>query len=272
MNRKQGWLWMLAGVVLAILAGFLIYRLLTNAIESAAQAPAAETKPVVVAVVDIPMRSVLDETMVAVRQVPVELIPRDAALDLNEVVDKMALTDLAAGEIVLRSRLETPTNVSNIALTIPKGMVVMALPTTDLMSRVGMLKPGDHVDILFSLDYAQGGTDSMVTLDAMQNIEVQGIVAPSTLEAIQGAQEPVGGAPVANAQQRAILVAVKPHDALVIKYLLDAGAALDFVLRPPDDESAPFLDPVNLPYLSDLYRFEITSLEAPTPVAEQPQR
>ncbi len=253
---------MLAGVILAILAALLVYRLLSTAVETSAEAPEVTTMPVIVALQDIPLRTVIEEDMVAVRDMPVDFVPSDAAVDLNDVVGKMALTDIKEGEVVLLSRVETPTNITrDIALTIPEGQVVIALPAQDLLSRVGMIKPGDRVDIMFSLLFGDG-PDKTVTINALQNVTIQAVVVSPTLEA--GVEE---GAPMST-REAAILVAVDPQDALVLKYLLDAGAVLDFALRPPDDESAPFVEPVDLIYMEDIYDFQTPEDNAPAPTTE----
>ncbi len=260
MDRKRGWMWMLAGVVMAILAAMLVYRLISTATATVAAQPEVETRPVVVMVQDVSIGTLLTEDMVALRDMPVEYIPDDAVFDTEDVIGKMALTDLKAGEIVLASRLETPTNVTrNIALTIPEGMVVIALPADDLLSRVDMLKPGDRVDILFSLDLGEGTAASLRTFGVLQNAVVRAIVAPPVVEQL----EDLGPGP--GVPERAILLAVDPQDALVIKYLIDAGAILDFALRAPDDDSEPFLEPVDLQYLADVYGF---NMETPLPELE----
>ncbi|MBK7202786.1 hypothetical protein [Candidatus Amarolinea dominans] len=41
---------------------------------------------------------------------------------------------------------------TNLAFTIPAGKVVMALPRLDLMSKLGLLKAGDMVDLLVSVN------------------------------------------------------------------------------------------------------------------------
>ncbi len=253
---------MLAGVMLAMLAALLVYRLLSSAVQTSASEPQVATQPVIVALQDIPLRTVIDESMVAVREIPTEFVPPDAAVDLNDVVDKMAVADIKEGEIVLLSRLESPTNVTrNIALTIPEGQVVIALPAQDLLNRVGMVKPGDHVDILFSLSFGEGDPAKTTTVDVLQNVVIQAVVVPPTLEAGREGGPPTSG-------DKAILVAVDPQDALVLKYLLDSGAALDFVLRPPDDDSAPFLEPVDVQYIEDIYDITVPENVAPQP-AEQ---
>lgn len=263
MTRRKGWMWMLAGVLLAMLAALLVYRLLSTAVQTSAKEPQVTTQPVIVALQDIPLRTVIDESMVAVREIPTDFVPQDAAVDLNDVVGKMAIVDIKEGEIVLLSRVESPTNVTrNIALTIPEGQVVIALPAQDLLNRVGMIKPGDHVDILFSLGVGEGDPTKTIAINALQNVVIQAVVVPPTL----GANEQ-GGPPTS--EDKAILVAVDPQDALVLKYLLDSGAALDFALRPPDDDSAPFLEPVNIQYLEDTYDFTIPEVTAPQPAQEK---
>ncbi len=259
MSQRKGWMWMLAGVILAMLAAMLVYRLLSSAMEARASQPQVSTVPVLVALQDIPVRGVVEEGMVAVRDMPEEFVPPEAATDINEVVGKMAIAEIKEGEVVLLSRLESPTNVTrNIALTIPDGQVVIALPAQDLMNRVGMVKPGDHVDLLFSLSFQGGGPDKTVALNALQNVTVQAVVVPPTLDTANSE-----GAPPASAD-KAILVAVDPQDALVIKYLLDSGASLDFALRAPDDDSAPFVEPVDVTYMEDMYEFEAPAATEPT--------
>ena len=267
MNRKRGWLWMLAGVIMALVAAALVYRLLATAAVTTAAQPTLQTQPVVVLLEDVPRGTVLTEDMVALRDMPADFIPDGAVTVLEDAIGKMALTDLKAGEILLADRVETPTNITrDIALTIPEGMVVIALPANDLLNRVGMLKPGDRVDILFSLDLGEGTAASLRTLDALQNVEIQAIVVPPVLEEVaQGGLAAQGAAP-----DKAVLVAVDPQDALVLKYLVDAGAVLDFALRAPDDDSAPILDPVDLQYLADQYGFDLESLLAPPEVQPAP--
>ncbi len=261
MERKKGWMWMLAGVILAFLAGLLVYRLLTSAVQSAATPKKTETKPVVVAVQDIPMRTVITEDMVQVRDMPVDLIPEGAITDVQDAVGKMPIADLITGEILIASRLIEPTNVTrNIALAIPKRHVIIALPADDLLNKVAMLKPGDRVDIMVSLPYGDGPAGT-VSVDVLQNVVIQAVVVPpvpglDNKEDGKEVEEPsfdyTGG------ELKAILVAVSPQDALVLKYLRDVGAILDFALRAPDDESTPFLEPVDFEYIQDVFGVELT--------------
>ncbi len=262
MERKKGWMWMLAGVILAFLAGLLVYRLLTSAVRSATTPKKTETKPVVVAVQDIPMRTVIGEDMVQVRDMPVDLIPEGAITDINDAVGKMPLTDLITGEVLIENRLIEPTNVTrHIALAIPKQKVIIALPADDLLNKVAMIKPGDRVDIMVSLPYGDG-PQGTVSVDVLQNVIIQAVVVPpmpNTGDEKEGKNtQTFSPEDYTSGGLKAILVAVSPQDALVLKYLRDVGALVDFALRAPDDESTPFLEPVDFEYIQDVFGVELT--------------
>ena len=64
--------------------------------------------------------------------------------------------ELYPGEPLLIQRLVdpnvTPASGRN-ALLLDGDKVLMAFPADDLMSKVGVLRPGDHVDLLATLDF-----------------------------------------------------------------------------------------------------------------------
>jgi pilus assembly protein CpaB len=113
-----------------------------------------------------------------------------------------------------------------------------------------VLKPGDHVDLLFSFDFpagsvgglvpgagpvaqgAGGEEEEQVTFTLLQNV---------VIAAITGGEE--------EESARALLLTLSPQDALVLKYMKDAGGIVDIVLRAPGVEVEFPIDPVNLDYL-----------------------
>jgi hypothetical protein len=52
---------------------------------------------------------------------------------------------------------------------------------------------------------------------------------------------------------RAFLLTVTPQDALVLKYMKDAGAVVDLVLRAPNAEGTFSVEPVDLDYVINGY-------------------
>jgi len=138
-----------------------------------------------------------------------------------------------------------------------EGKVLLAFPATDLMSSVRVLKPGDRVDVLFSLASGEGDDteDSLVTFNSLQGTEISAIVMPPETEARGGSnarvKEPV--------RPQAILLALDPQDALVLKHLKDAGGIFDLVLRAPTNEQLFETEPVDIDYLRDRYELPYPS-------------
>jgi Flp pilus assembly protein CpaB len=132
----------------------------------------------------------------------------------------------------------------------------MAFPANDLMSSNNLLKPGDHVDLLFSIEVQETDASSgeLVTFNALQNLEIAAIVQPQDLETQAKAE--AGG----KARPLAIVFALDPQDALVLKHLHDMGGTVDIVLRAPEAKERFSTQPVNQKYLIDRYQLRIPVL------------
>ena len=254
MTRTRGCIWMVAGLILALLAGVVGFVVLSRG----PQTPGPQAAPgggttvrVATAVNAIPVRSLITQDMVTAKNIPVESVPAGYVADPAEAVGKLTLTDLAPGEILLASRLLEPDVTAadgRLALIMSKDQVLMAFPANDLMNGLGILKPGDHVDLLFSMkfkDRTGGGeatTEELVTFKALEN---------QVIAAVVGGQADQNG----NASQaKALLLTVDPKDAITLKYLKDAGAVMDVVLRAPGAEQPFEVEPMDADRLMNEYR------------------
>jgi len=267
MGRLRGFLWFAAGLTVAILAGFVAFVTLSRA--AAQQAGQVEVSlpkvSVVVAARAIKVRSQLGSEDLAAKEVPVDLAPEGAVRGVEDAVGLITLVDLYPGEVILVQRLLDP-NVAaasgRLALVVAENEVLMAFPAKDLMSQVGILKPGDHVDLLFSLelplnrgiatllepreeDSGRGARteQELFTFNLLQNITIAAIVAGQT-----------STVPGDTAGQRAFLLTVSPQDALVLKHVKDAGGVLDVVLRAPGAEQPFSIEPVDVDYVINRYQ------------------
>jgi len=254
MARTRGCLWLTAGVVVAILAGVVAFLVLSRAAgpqTTGMPGAAGRTVPVVVAVQAVPVGTQLTAEMLQVRQVPVESTAEGAVGAVADAAGKVTMVDLYPGEVILAQRLADPNVVSGDgrkALVLSEGQVLMAFPASDLMSRTGMLKPGDHVDLLFSLKFpdttagAEAAGEQLETFDLLQNV---------TIAALVGGQTTTGGA--SQGPPEALLLTIAPQDALILKYVKDAGGAMDIVLRAPGDTGPYETDPVDVDFMINKY-------------------
>jgi len=289
LNRRlrTGIIIAVVGIAMIAIGLFVLGRLVRD---SLAPLPAptpipVTTEKVLITTHDIAIGTLLSEDDVVQVDMPIELRPRDALKDVAEAVGKAVKTNLVANELVLGHHLANPTNVSHdLAFVIGDNQVLVAFPSGDLMSGLGVLQPGDNVDILVSINQtvkvipASGQTTTgqeeqtiskLFTFDVMQRVVIQAIIADVVTE--EGTA-PVAATVVKNASGtpvptptpnpgvrnvRAYLLAVSPQDALVLKHLRDAGGNFDIVLRAPTSTELFELSPVIAEYLNDRYQLEI---------------
>lgn len=284
MARLRGCLWLLAGVVIAALAGFMGYMYLVQA----AEAPAAEVAvvgpqvSVVVAARRAPVRALLTADDLRLVEMPVELAPEGALPAVEEAVGRITLIELYPGEPVLLQRLLDPTVTladGRTALALAENEVLMAFPADDLLTTLITLRPGDRVDLHLSLVFpmdpdlaaeppagqpagaAEQQAEELVTFAVLQNVGV--VALPGQVaEAAPAPPQPGADALGAAAEQvvepqppLAILFALAPQDALVLKHVMDRGAVQSIVLRAPGVDVEFELEPVHIEYL--INRFNI---------------
>lgn len=259
MARTRGCLWLMAGAVVALLAGLVGYLTLANAtVQRDAPAGGLPEVQVVVAAQAVAVRSPLTDKDVVLRSVPVNLAPEGALQETRAAVGKVAMTDLVPGEVILQQRLADPNVASGngrAALMMAGDEVLMAFPASDLLSKAGVLKAGDHIDLLFSLQVptdrglagvraASGGSKEELTVfNVLPNVTISALVGGQVTSENKEIGVPVG-----------YLFLVSPQDALVLKYVKDAGGTLDMVLRAPGAEQPAEADPVDVDYVIKRYK------------------
>lgn len=262
--KSGGMLWWLGALVFAGLAGMLTFGLLQQKVPVSGKN--LNTKPAVVAVVDIPFRRSVSESEVAIRDLPIESIPEGAATTLDQVVGKMSTVDVFANQPLLVQQMVTPDVVTQqVALSVPKGKIVTAVPTESKLIANRLIRPGDKIDLLatFELEVMreQGGGPMAESVGLLQNLEVHAIILPVAnidegADAVKGNNE--GGVfRTADEEGQSVLLAVDPQDALTIRHILDVGGQLDLALRGPGDDSTVDVQPVDQFYLADRYNIDL---------------
>jgi len=295
MSRRLVVLLALVGVfivVVGLLFTALLFRQATAPVAPATALPPV-TVPVLVATHSLPVRALVHAGDVNVVQMPAQFVPLDALSAAEDAVGKITMIPLATGELVMHHHLADPTNISqDLAFIIGDDQVVMAFPATDLMSQVNVLKPGDQVDVLVSVEEpvvpncgcgtasgSAGATNQqdkqLFTFDALQHLTIQAMVveikpktqtssSSSSAAVSDSAPEPTPTPSLDEIQPEAVMLALAPQDALVIKHLKDAGGMIDIVLRAPTSSQAFDMQPVSPEYLKDRYGLVV---EQPGPLA-----
>jgi pilus assembly protein CpaB len=287
-TARFGILFVLLGLALAVIGIFVIGNIVRQSLTPLPVATPIPpvTEKVVVTTHDVTLGSVLQEGDLTVLEIPIELVPVGAMRSPDEVVGRMTRVPLVTGEMVLPHHLADPTNIQHdLAFVLGEDQVLMAFPAGDLLSQLNLLQPGDLVDILASVtvpvqrddlivtEEDQQQEEELFTFDALQRVTISAVIveiiesrtrssstSPLGGEAplVQGTPQPTPTPAPSQIEVNAILLALSPQDALVLKHLKDSSAVIDIVLRNPISNQNFELDPVMPDYLIDRYRLEVT--------------
>lgn len=232
-GERRSWIFLILSLVLAIAAGIVMYGAAQRVVPAA-----AETAPgsvgVVVARVDIPARAVVTGDMVTVREYPAELAPPAALRDRRRAVGLTSLAPISAGAPLLSAQLVDARGATGASVTLERGKVLVAFPTSDALTLAGLVKPGDFVDILATV---VSGPETRVTQTIVQNLEV------------------VDVAPAKESGQRVVLLTfvVDHQTALVLKFLRDTQTVVDLAVRSREERELAGTSGVDLGYVVQRY-------------------
>ncbi len=258
--KRRNWLWFVASALLAILAGVLAMFLLrdTGPVEQA-----VPQQEVVVAVAAIAANDSIRADRVRLEAKNVADIPSGAYVTVTELENATAKRDISVGEIILAQDVYIPGEGEDGG--IPDDKVAVALPAEDILSKWGAVLPGDHVDLLITMDvilespmypwnvrtqeelafYSFARDQSMddVSVLTLQNLVVFQIIEEPLAEGQQNEE----GQP--SQRQRALILLADPQDAVVLRYLLDVVGSVTLAKRSSENEALFNVQPVNINYL-----------------------
>ena len=172
---------------------------------------------VVVAKDDIPSRTVIQEDMLEIKELPVEAIPRGAMMNMHDVVGQPAASTIYAGDIVTLSKLIVDKNKVGFVGEIPENCRAVSVGISEITGVAGFAKPGDYVDVILVEKTNQGATSRFL----LKNVLLLGI-NQDTAQEKSGAQNDKTKAKPATAT-----LALQPDDML---QLISAAAIGDIYL------------------------------------------
>ncbi len=260
MKLRRGWIWYLAGLLLAIIAGVVAVMALQQAVPTAEPARPA-TRPVIVAARNIEARQIVPLDAVEARDFQLDAIPSGAVFRVEDAAGKFALQAVAAGQPMLAQNLAAPpsgpgstiTSTVQLSALLPEDKVAVALPADELLSKSGDVGIGDHIDIIGTLVVIgdEEGEAGQVTVMNLQNVPVvkvlEEVEPSSSSDPNRSARTKITG----------LVLAVDPQDAVILRYFVDANARLSIDLRSPELKSVFDVVPVTINYLADKFGIQV---------------
>jgi Flp pilus assembly protein CpaB len=148
----------------AVLAGVLAHGYVAKA--SAAAAAVGDRRPVAVAASPISRGQTVSSTQVRIVRIPDVFVPPGAFAGVREAAGRVALTDLARGEVMTQTRLAR-VRAGPVASLVPQGLRAFAVPTS---LPPGAVRPGDRIDVLAT--FGAGGSGQPHTETVADGVEV----------------------------------------------------------------------------------------------------
>lgn len=173
---------------------------------------------------------VIGEERVASDSMPQEFRPGTAITDINAIRGKVALTNLAANQVLVEGMFVDPRTAQiTAAQRVPAGQVAVTVSLDQVQGVAGLLVPGDKVNIMVKLG---DGLDDSRVQHLYQNVNVLFIGTQAAPQAGE-TQE------VVNPGSGLITFAVPPDAAERITLAANsAGAKILLTLVPPDNKPA----------------------------------
>jgi len=184
------------------------------------------TKPVVVAAVNVPFGTTLEERHVKIISVAEDAFGENTFPATKDVTGKIAKQALYAGETIRRERLADRGDKggSPMAAMVAPSMRAVTVRVNDVIGVAGFLLPGDYVDILASRQEgaSRGEINIRTVLEKIKVLAVDQIASPEK------------DAPVI---VRAVTLEVDPRQAELLMEATQEGS-VQLALRNPLDDAA----------------------------------
>lgn len=221
MAQNRGGPFLILAIVLGLAAAAVVFLYLNQ--QSASNVTMRATRPVVVAATDLKFGTKLEANELKVVNYPKDSVPANAYSSIDSVKGQTTKIFLASLEPVLASKLSTVGG--GLSMMVPPLMRASSV-TVNLVSSVsGFVVPGDHVDVLVTIDQ-QAQQMVATTKTILQNIEV--VAAGVKTEQKDQENKP-------NTDQQTITLLVDPPSAEKMALAMHEGK-VHLTLRNPEDQ------------------------------------
>lgn len=165
---------------------------------------------------------------IVIKQMPKKYIPPSACISASQAIGKTAAVPLTAGEILLKEHLIQDENGGGLALLIPEGKRAMTVAVDAVTGVSSLIRPGDHVDVLYFLGKEGIGNPTEGTL-------LQDKLVLAVDQTLQGANT-ADGEKDGDEETQTVTLAVSPEEAQYLGLAQDVGS-IRLILRPQGDAS-----------------------------------
>jgi pilus assembly protein CpaB len=251
---------LISGVVLGIVA-IVMTKMYLDQQQQAVQEKArkaianmqANQAAVLVAKQDIPEGSAIDPEMLDTAVVPNQFIQPQAVTSLDRIAGMITVAPISKGEQISLSKLSSnkKSGGGDLSGVTPSGKRAISIVVDNIASLSGMIKPGDYVDVLATIQIPEQGADGQATsqmavVPLFQNILVLAVGGNTGGTSLGGGsryaeKEASSGGGDGNSL---ITLALGPQEANLIAFVQEQGK-IRLVMRSPADAKIEPMAPAN---------------------------
>ena len=171
---NTGHLFIGGALVLAVISALLFQSLLGGPSDDVqVQVVEPETKEIVLAKRPIPAGTLIRKDDLKTVDWPVDHYPDNLVFeDYKDLIGRSVRKDILTGEPIYRIKLAGENSQGGLPVIIPEGMRAITIHVTDIKGVAGFIKPGDHVDVLATVETQVEDTDVNLTKTVLQNVLV----------------------------------------------------------------------------------------------------
>ncbi len=214
----------LSALIIGAVATFSVYKLVVEQ-RVVSVGPEAATVPVVVAVGDIAEGSVLEPTMLRVKQQDQAELPAGTFANIDSLTERVTQIPIFTGEPILEGKLAPVGTAAGLEIKIAQGKRAMAIPVNDHVGINGFVQPNSRVDVLVTFRNKTGMNDQQAKV-FLQNMRV--------LSVGQHLYRGDDGKPIT---ANTVTLEVSPEDAELLAVAMNEGV-LSLALRGFADEDS----------------------------------
>ena len=237
---------LIIGGVCGLIAVVLINNYIQQKTEEAKKAVAQSQKSLITVVVakqDILAGATIKESMLAEVTVNKNIVQPRSAISIDRVVDKIAIAPISKGEQVLLNKVTMSAEVGSLSMKVPSGKRAVTVSVDNISSVGGMIRPGDHVDVVGMVPIPAMNTEGkqvnqLATMPLFQDVLV--LAVGQEFMSAQGARKDEKAGSVSPA----ITFALSPQEANLIVFVQEQGK-IRLVLRSPGDTQTQQVAPAS---------------------------
>jgi pilus assembly protein CpaB len=169
-------------------------------------------------------------------RVPAKDAPRLAISNESQIVDRVLLLPMSAGETLVASKVTASSAAEGVAAVIQPGMRAISVPVNESSSAGGLIQPRSRVDVLFT---RTGSMREAITATIAQDVQVMSIGRLTEVTSTGADGKPVvaSTAATSGSTTRSAVLLVSPEQASKIELAKNQGK-VSLVLRNPLDKNA----------------------------------